>query len=792
MDEFYTKCLEIGKTNKIKESQTQLSQFLRKSSYFRPYEKTNSNLDLYTRNYSQFLRFETFQIGKIVYTISPPKQFYIVQGRALVINPKKESSQLLFNNYIERVVKKIKKGNFNLEEEDEDCPSKNYYKNQLILKPGDAFGELQYTRSVIIAIDELNVFTCLSNHYQKCFELILTRNTFITEQLNKILPLVEKNEIANDIAPQFIEHSICSFEDIFKRNEKIQYFYLLRQGFCEVYIDQIDSQESECQKNPSIAIKQGDLFGHEDCTGSSNLRVFSCRSVSPNTVIYAIDKEALMNNKNQKIRSLILNNAFSKYHFYMQNFKSKGLQIRQEKNIMVRTSQTNLSNLSQQFLPSAQNQPPQSTPNISQSTMVKQEKMFQSPQSQKMINSARSTNTSEKSSSEARSSLIQSQSNFKINTIKSGQQNSLESKSLKQISQKKGQSQNEFLQTPTKYQPQLVSPKVNQQMKNIASINNDQQVQTSLDKNKESEIVEQDKPTEKLEKMNNPENQKSNINLQANIDYIKSLRVSNEAHKFKNASILSFFSPLQPNSNTSLTHLDDTMEETEKSKLATNQQNAQKFQQSISSNFDNRQSSSGVEGNAGNSKVTRNFKLLNEIEDLDSSTSIANDLDTEDDIFKRNLYGLQSSLTNRKYQGLKKSKQNISGNDLSKKDIYQKVKKKIQMFCVDKKVRFKGLEEINIQNFNNYEDILNSNNKFSSMQALPELQSPIKSILRKKQEIQVTASQSVQSTPQLGQSKFTSKALKQLEGITQQRILPMKKKSLAQKNLILQQINSKS
>ncbi|EAR85304.1 cyclic nucleotide-binding domain protein (macronuclear) [Tetrahymena thermophila SB210] len=786
MDEFYTKCLEIGKANKIKESQTQLSQFLRKNSYFRPYEKTNTNLDLYTRNYSQFLRYETFQIGKIIYTISPPKQFYIIQGRALVVTPKRESSQLLFNNYIERVVKKIKKGNFRLDEEDEDCPSKDYYKNQLILKPGDGFGELQYTRSVIIAIDELNVFTCLSNHYQKCFELILTRNTFITECLNKILPLVEKNEIANDIAPQFVEHSICSFEDIFKRNEKISYFYLLRQGFCEVYIDQADTQESDYQKSPSISIKQGDLFGHEDCTGSSNLRVFSCRSISPNTVIYAIDKEALMNNKNQKIRSLILNNAFSKYHYYMQNFKSKGLQIRQEKNIMVRTSQTNLSNLSQQFLPAAQNQPTQSTPIISLSSTQKQEKIFQSPQNQKVINSARLTMTSEKFSSETKNSLNQSQSNFKINTFKSGFQSNLDNKSLIQNQQKKGQSQIELRQIP-KQQHQLISPKVNQDMKVNIITNNSQQIQH--DKKAEPEIVEDDKIAEKSEKKSYPENQKNNINLQANIDYIKSLRVSNEAHKFKNSSILSFFSPQQPNSNTSLTHLDETMEETEKSKIASNQQNVQKFQQSNPSNFDNRQSSITGEDSAINSKVTRNFKLLNEIEDLDSSTSIANDLDTEDEIFKRNLYGMSSSLTNKKFQGLKKNYQNSSGNDHSKKDIYQKVKKKIQMFCVDKKVRFKGLEEINIQNFNNYDDILNSNNKFSSMQALPELQSPIKSILRKKQE---TISQSVQSTPQLGQSKFTSKALKQLEGITQQRILPIKKKSLTQKNLILQQINSKS
>ncbi|KAL4492463.1 hypothetical protein ABPG72_005598 [Tetrahymena utriculariae] len=791
MEEFYTKCLEIGKTNKIKESQTQLSQFLCKNSYFRQYEKTNTNLDLYTRNYSQFLRFETFQIGKIVYTISPSKQFYIVQGRALVINPKKESSQLLFNNYVERMVKKIKKGNFHLEEQDEDCPSKDYYKNQLILKPGDGFGELQYTRSAIIAIDELNVFTCFSNHYQKCFEFILTRNTFITEQLNKILPLIEKNEITNDIAPQFIEHSICSFEDIFKKNERIQYFYLLRQGFCEVYIDQTDTQESEQQKNLSIAIKQGDLFGHEDCTGSSNLRVFSCRSVSPNTVIYAIDKETLMNNKNQKIRSLILNNAFSKYHFYMQNFKSKGLQIRQEKNIMVRTSQTNLPNLSQQLLPSTQIQPPQSTPNISQSsTVLKQEKHFQSPQSQKMINSARLTNTGEKPSNETRNQLYQSSSNFKINTIKSGYQSNFENKSLKQTLQKQVQFQNELLQTP-KQQPQLISPKVNQEAKgNNAIINNNQQAQIKQEKKIEPELIEQDKPSEKLEQKAQPENQKNNINLQANIDYIKSLRVSNEAHKYKNSSLLSFFSPLQPNSNTSLTHLDDTMEETEKSKLATNQQNSQKAQQSNSQNFDNKQSSN--EASASNNKVTRNFKLLNEIEDLDSSTSITNDLDTEDDIFKRNQYGLSGSLSNKKFQGLKKNKQNTSRIDLSKKEIYKKVKQKFQVFCVDKKVRFKGLEEINIQNFNNYDDILNSNHKFSSMQTLPELQSPIKSILRKKQEIQVATSQSVQSTPQLSQSKFTSKALKQLEGITQQRILPIKKKSLAQKNLIIQQINSKS
>lgn len=71
----------------------------------------------------------------------------------------------MFNNYIERVTKKIKKGNFDIDADDDDCPSKDYYKSQLILKPGDGFGELQYTRSVIIAIDELNVFTCMSNHY---------------------------------------------------------------------------------------------------------------------------------------------------------------------------------------------------------------------------------------------------------------------------------------------------------------------------------------------------------------------------------------------------------------------------------------------------------------------------------------------------------------------------------------------------------------------------------------------------------------------------------------------------
>lgn len=74
------------------------------------------------------MRFETFPTGKVIYTISPPKQFYIVSGRALVITPKKESSQLLFNNYVERITKKIKKGNFDINADDDECPSKDYYK----------------------------------------------------------------------------------------------------------------------------------------------------------------------------------------------------------------------------------------------------------------------------------------------------------------------------------------------------------------------------------------------------------------------------------------------------------------------------------------------------------------------------------------------------------------------------------------------------------------------------------------------------------------------------------------